>query len=224
MKRKHFKLNNDINDSIPKKKLDEGFEIALPFPMMGGSHGFADHTLEENGIIFINEEISKDSLSYASTKLLAYHYDTSFDKPIQIIINSPGGYTDAGWAFIDLMRYVRNKIITIAVGEIASMATYIFVAGDERVMAPNSSAMIHQFSSGVHGKYGDLLAWNRAWEIEHKKASNLLLDTSKYKNQKDIEKYLLKGTDHFLTPTEMKSHGLCDRIASNKPAKRKVNE
>ena len=51
------------------------------------------------------------------------HFNSGFNEPIQIIINSPGGFTDAGWAFIDMMEFVKNEIITIAVGEIASMAT-----------------------------------------------------------------------------------------------------
>jgi ATP-dependent Clp endopeptidase proteolytic subunit ClpP len=199
------------------KKNDEDDIQIIPLEVLqslsGGGHASAeDQALEQRGIILIDREISKQTLSTAYKKLLYYHFNVSFTDPIQIIINSPGGYCDAGWAFIDLMGFVKNKIVTIAMGEICSMATGIFIAGDERIMSPNCNTMIHQFSDGAQGNYGDLVARSKMWDIETEKEFKHLINCSKYKTKEEILKHLLKENDHWLTPTEMKKHGLCDRI------------
>lgn len=183
--------------------------------------------LEENGIIFLSSEISKEGLERATARLLSLHFDENWpdDREVQILLNSPGGYVDAGLAFIDTMDFVRFPIRTIAVGSIASMATMIFIAGNTRVMSHRSMAMIHHFSTGNFGNYADLIA-NRKMEdrlystiVEH------FIANSKYKTEAEVKKYLLHDKDNWLTPTEMKTHGLCDEItkAKDKKVKKKKN-
>ena len=168
--------------------------------------------LEDRGIIFINSVITKQTLDRAYKRLLSLHFNPNFTDTIQILINSPGGYTDAGWAFIDMMEFVANDIKTVAIGEIASMATSIFIAGDERVMSPNSVAMIHEFSTGTAGNYSELVASRKAEDIEYQKDLDHLIRHSKYTTEAQITTNLLKETDNWLTPQEMKFHGLCDEI------------
>jgi ATP-dependent Clp protease, protease subunit len=64
---------------------------------------------------------------------------------ISIHINSPGGDVGEGWAIYDEIRYLAktHKVITVNDGLCASMASVIFLAGDKRVMRPNSKLMIH---------------------------------------------------------------------------------
>jgi len=173
--------------------------------------------LEDRGIIFINSVITKHTLDRAYKRLLSLHFNPNFTETIQILINSPGGYTDAGWAFIDMMEFVKNPIKTVAIGEIASMATSIFIAGDERVMSPNSIAMIHEFSTGTAGNYSELVASRKAEDIEYQKDLDHLLRHSKYTTETQITTNLLKETDNWLTPKEMKHHGLCDVISEPRP-------
>ena len=177
--------------------------------------------LEDRGILFINSVITKHTLDRAYKRLLSLHFNPNFTDTIQIIINSPGGYTDAGWAFIDMMEFVKNPIKTIAVGEIASMATSIFIAGDQRVMSPNSVAMIHEFSTGTAGNYSELVASRKAEDIEYQKDLDHLLRHSRYTTQAQITSNLLKETDNWLTPAEMSYHGLCDEITEPRPRKKK---
>lgn len=179
--------------------------------------------LESRGIILINSLISKPTLAKATKRLLLLHFNPEFQDDIQIILNSPGGFCDAGWAFLDTMNFVKNRIITIAMGEIASMATSIFITGDHRIMAPNSTAMIHQFSGATEGNYSDLLANRKAEDMEMKRNIAHLIRYSKYVKEKQIKKYILKSHDNWLSPQEMKKHGLCDEvqvIRSRRPKKK----
>jgi ATP-dependent Clp protease protease subunit len=183
-----------------------------------------EQELEQRGIIFILGGISKESLMRAYKKILALHFDKDFSETIQVIINSPGGYTDAAWALIDLFSFCKHPIRTIALGEICSAATNIFISGDERIMALNSCAMIHQFSWQTAGNYSDLVASRKAEDMEHKREIEHLTRHSKYTTKKEVRKHLLLDKDHWLTPEEMKKHGLCDEVSPPKRKKRKTSK
>lgn len=192
-------------------------EEAVPAEILASIFGKDNEKLENRGIIIIGTEISKLALSRATKKLLSLHFNKDFQDEVQIIINSPGGYTDAGWAFIDLMQFVRMPIRTIAMGEICSMATHIFIAGDYRIMAPNSCAMIHQFSWQSSGNYSDLVANRKSEDMEYKKEIRHLIAKSKYSTEKEVREHVLLDKDNWLTPEEMKSHGLCDEVSKPRP-------
>jgi len=195
---------------MSKKKADIVEEVLIGEPIRMPTS--AKEELEDNGIFMLYDEIDKFSVQGIIQKLILLHSKSSFQDEIQIIINSPGGYVNAGWALIDIMNFIRMPVRTIAMGEICSMATYIFIAGSKRIMAPNSIAMIHQFSAENYGKYSDLLASRKAEDIEQAKGIAHLIKNSKYTSEKQIKENLLKSSDLWLTPKEMKKHGLCDAI------------
>jgi ATP-dependent protease ClpP protease subunit len=118
------------------------------------------------------------------------------------------------------MEFVENEIVTVAIGEIASMATSIFIAGDQRIMSPNSVAMIHEFSTGTAGSYAQLVAGRKAEDIEYQKDLSHLIRHSKYTTEAQITTNLLKETDNWLTPKEMQFHGLCDKITAKRKRKK----
>ena len=68
-------------------------------------------------------------------------------KPIKLIINSPGGQVEAGQAVVDAILTSRAPIITIAMGQAMSAAFDIFLAGDRRIIYPNTILMCHSGSS-----------------------------------------------------------------------------
>lgn len=187
----------------------------LPFPFMD----LEKKILEERGIIFISGYITKAALEPAMRRLLLYHFDEDFTDDVQIIINSPGGNLDAGWAFIDLMRFIKNPIRTIGMGEISSMATMIFIAGDHRILAPNAIAMIHQFSAAAMGNYSDLVADRKAQDLSQKQFIKHFVEHSKYKTEKEVKQHILLSHDNYLSPLEMIKHGLADEVF--KPRKRR---
>jgi|SRR3990167_1673627 len=184
----------------------------IPLELMQGGGNRDLDLLESKGILFLEDDISKQSISHTLKKLITLHSDPEFKDTIQIIINSPGGYCDAGWALIDTLGYVKNRVKTIAMGQICSMALSIFIAGDERWMTPNCSAMIHQFLGGGIGNYSDLIAKTKGWDLEMKRQVQHLIKCSNYKSEAQVKKNLLKDYDHYLSPEEMKKHGLCDVI------------
>lgn len=217
LKYSKLKVKNNANPSGCED--EENFVTPVEFLSMMQEQG--EKELEDSGVIIINDYISKQTLARAYRKLIVLHMDDTFKDDIQIILNSPGGYCDAGWAFIDMMAFVKNNIRTIAMGEIASMATSIFIAGDERIISPNTSSMIHQFSDYGEGNYTDLIAKNKMWDMEMEKDIQHILRCSKYKTAAEVKKNILKDSDHWLSPHDMKKHGLCDTIFKPKPRGKK---
>lgn len=73
------------------------------------------------------------------------------EKPIVMIINSPGGSVIDGLAIYDIMRRVTCPIETIGNGMQASMGSILLAGGDTRSMLPNSMVLVHQIMGGARG-------------------------------------------------------------------------
>jgi len=82
---------------------------------------------------------------------------------LNVFINSPGGSVFAGFTIYNILKRNSAKVMTQVDGLAASIASVIFEAGDERVMATNGMLMIHNPMVGIFGyaedlrKYADLL-------------------------------------------------------------------
>ncbi|MGH8112356.1 MAG: ATP-dependent Clp endopeptidase proteolytic subunit ClpP, partial [Rhodanobacteraceae bacterium] len=80
------------------------------------------------------------------------------EKDIQFYINSPGGVVSSGLAIYDTMQFVKPDISTMCVGQAASAASLLLMAGTKgkRYALPNSRIMIHQPSGGAQGQATDI--------------------------------------------------------------------
>lgn len=73
-----------------------------------------------------------------------------------VYINSQGGYVDVGFEIYDYLKSLGKPIKTIGQGMVASIATVIFMAGDTRVLKPNTEFMVHLPSGGVEGNSDEI--------------------------------------------------------------------
>ena len=80
------------------------------------------------------------------------------EKPISMIINSPGGSVSAGLAIYDTMNYISAPVHTLCVGMAASMGAFLLAAGEKghREALPSARIMIHQPSGGSQGMASDI--------------------------------------------------------------------
>jgi len=80
-------------------------------------------------------------------------------KVIEVTIMSPGGSVLEGLAIYDALRAASNKgqeIKTSALGMAASIASIIFMAGDQREVSDNAEIMIHNAHVMTGGNKNDL--------------------------------------------------------------------
>ncbi len=68
------------------------------------------------------------------------------EKPINVILNSPGGSVTDGMAIYDMLRFIRPKVRIVCAGLTASIATIILLAAEkeDRLSLPYTRFLIHQ--------------------------------------------------------------------------------
>lgn len=82
--------------------------------------------------------------------------DECGEEELVVDINSEGGEVFDGFAIAEALRQYPGKVITRAIGGAFSIASVIFAAGDERLMAENAVLMIHDAMSHVSGSADEI--------------------------------------------------------------------
>jgi ATP-dependent Clp protease protease subunit len=152
-------------------------------------------------IIFIGTPIVEAVANIVVAELL-YLESEDPDRDISIYINSPGGSVTDGLAIYDTMRFIKPDVVTICMGQAASMAAVLLAAGTKgkRFSLPNSRILIHQPSvGGIAGQASDVKI--QAEEMIRVRAllSEILAETTgqPYENiDRDVER------DFILSPTQ----------------------
>lgn len=82
------------------------------------------------------------------------------EKDINLYINSPGGIMTTLFVIYDTMQYIKPDVMTICIGQAASMAAVLLAAGaaKKRFALPNSRILIHQphIMGGLSGQATDI--------------------------------------------------------------------
>ena len=80
------------------------------------------------------------------------------DKDINLYINSPGGDITALFAIYDTMQYVKPDVSTTVMGQAASGAAVLLLAGKKgkRFALPHSRILLHQPHGGAEGQAVDI--------------------------------------------------------------------
>lgn len=161
-------------------------------------------------IIFLGTPIT-DEVANIITAQLLYLESVSKKDPIQIYINSPGGYVHAGLGIYDTMQYIEPVVSTICMGLAASMASVILCAGTKgkRYALPHSKIMIHQPMGGAEGQASDILI--AANEIMKTKTE--LINLISIHSNQSIEKISEDvDRDFWMTSKEAKEYGMIDSV------------
>lgn len=132
-------------------------------------------------------------------------------KPIKLMINSPGGLADDGFAIFDMIRFLAAPVYTICTGLAASAATIVMVASprERRFVLPHARVMLHQPSVGVRGTASDIAIGAREILRVRKKANELFAKETGQPLDK-IEKDMHR--DYWMSAEEAVTYGLASRI------------
>ena len=107
--------------------------------------------------IVLADDIDKKQAQKIITQLLLLEAEDP-NAEIKILIDSPGGDADAGFAMYDMIRFVKPRVRTICAGLTASAAVIVLLAAkkEDRLSLPNARVLIHQPSTGVSGSAADI--------------------------------------------------------------------
>lgn len=162
-------------------------------------------------IIFLGMEIDEPMANVIVAELL-YLESEDPDREISIYINSPGGSITAGLAIYDTMHFIRPDIVTICMGQAASMAAILLAAGTKgkRFSLPNSRILIHQPSvEGIEGQATDVKIYAEELLRTRNVLSKILSDLTGQpfeKTDRDVER------DFILSPKRAVEYGLIDAV------------
>lgn len=165
--------------------------------------------------IFFSAPVDDHSAADAIRKLW-YLEAQDAGKPILLIINSPGGSVDSGFAIWDQIKMMRSPVTTLVTGLAASMGSILsLVAGKgKRFATAHSRIMIHQpaIHGIIRGQATDLEI--QAKEILKTRNSiiNIYMEATGKKFE-ILEKALDRDT--WMNAQEALEFGLIDKIVSS---------
>jgi ATP-dependent Clp protease protease subunit len=174
-----------------------------------------ERTLLQNRRLFFSAEVDQESATDAIRKLWYLELNAP-GKPITMIINSPGGSVDAGFAVWDQIKMISSPVTTVVTGLAASMGSILSLCGGKgrRLATPNARILIHQPSihGGVRGQASDLEIHAR----EILKMRSRIIDLYVEATGKDRETIAAAiERDTWLSADEAKEFGLIDRVITN---------
>jgi ATP-dependent Clp protease, protease subunit len=185
---------------------------------MSQENGKKEKGLSDYGIIYLSGAIEDGTSENVCKEIIEYNISGKIDH-IQLIINSAGGSCPAGFAIIDIMEWSRLPIYTTGIGMIASMSLLVFMTGSKgrRVITPRTSMLSHRYTSMTWGNHSQLLANRKEQDLEHDRIVDHYLRYSGIQSKEELEKYLLRDVDTWLTPEEAVKFGLVDLVEPLKP-------
>ncbi len=178
------------------------------------SYDIYSRLLKEN-IIFLGTPIDDTVANLIIAQLLFLEAEDP-ERDISIYINSPGGSITAGLAILDTMAFVRPDIVTICVGQAASMGAVLLAAGTKgkRFSLPNSRIMIHQPSmQGLAGQAADIDIYAKEILRMREMLNKILADASGQSIERvgrDVDR------DYIMGPEQAVEYGIIDRVITSR--------
>ena len=166
--------------------------------------------LLKDRIVMLSGEVNDAVASTIVAQLLFLEAEDP-EKDIYFYINSPGGVVTAGMAIYDTMNYIRPNVVTICIGQAASMGAFLLSSGEKgkRYALPHARIMIHQPLGGAQGQATDIEI--QAKEIlRMKKELNEILASNTGQKLAKVEKDT--DRDNFMSAEEAKTYGMIDEV------------
>ena len=163
-------------------------------------------------VIFLEGEINQDSAMKAC-KTILFLAMTDKDKPIDVIINSPGGEVNAGLMLVDILSSCTAEIHTWCWSISYSMAALLFATGKKRFMLPHAELMLHQplIANHIGGNVSAIKAVSDSLITTSRRLNEILAECTG-KSVEKIEE--ITRTETYFSAEEAVEFGLADEITT----------
>ncbi|MCF3974334.1 ATP-dependent Clp protease proteolytic subunit [Paracoccus salsus] len=203
---RHQWLDDDDDDEEEEDRRHKGDKdegLGLPDGDKIGKLYFKSRTVIVAGAI--NDKLAQRTVAH----LLALAEDS--DKPINILISSPGGHVESGDMIHDVIKFIRPTVRTIGSGWVASAGALIFVAAqkENRYCLPNTRFLIHQPSGGIGGTSSDMMIQAEQVRLMRDRLNHIFAEATGQSVER-IEKDTHR--DFWLNTQEALDYGLLGKI------------
>jgi len=165
-------------------------------------------------IVFLGAPVTDELANLVIAQLLFLEAEDP-DKDIYLYINTPGGLVTAGLAIYDTMQYIKPDVVTICIGQAASMGAVLLAAGTKgkRYALPHSRVLLHQPMGGFEGPAADVDIHAREILRLREELNQIL---AKHTGQ-PIEK-IRRDTDRdfYMTGEQARAYGIVDEVVAHR--------
>lgn len=185
-------------------------EIKAAGKFPGGLDDQVYQRLLQDRIIFLGSQVEDNMANAISAQMLLLAAEDP-DKDIYLYINSPGGSVSAGMAIYDTMQYIKNDVVTVAMGLAASMGQFLLCAGaaGKRYALPNARILMHQPLGGIGGTATDIKIQAEQMSFTKKKMAELIA----FHSGQSLETITTDSDrDRWFDAEEAKKYGLVDHV------------
>ncbi len=154
-------------------------------------------------------EINEDD-EYISKLSLIHGFEYK-PKPIELYIDSYGGYVYQCLGLLNIMQKTKVPVNTIVTGCAMSCGFIIAITGHKRFAYDQATFMYHQVSTGAVGKLKDI----EEDVIETKRLQKFIEEHTLAKTkltEKDLEKCYDQKKDWYFTAKQALKNGIIDSI------------
>jgi ATP-dependent Clp protease, protease subunit len=165
-------------------------------------------------IVFLGTPIDDAVANLVMAQLLHLESEDP-DKDVHLYINSPGGDVASGFAVYDTMQYIKPDVSTIVMGQAASFAAVLVLAGakGKRYALPHARILLHQPHGGAQGQTSDI-------EIQAKeflRYRRLLDEIIAEHTGQPVEKvHSDTDRDFIMTGEQAKEYGVVDEVIASR--------
>ena len=163
-------------------------------------------------IIRVNKFDEKSATDFATKMALAHN---SGQQVIPIVIDSYGGQVYSLMSMVAAIEASDLPVATIVEGKAMSCGAVLLTFGEQgmRFAAPNATVMIHDVSSGGHGKIEELKAdVKEAERLDEKIFTMMARNCGKKDDYFKKKVFTKKHADWFMDAEEAKKHGLVNHL------------
>ncbi len=166
----------------------------------------------QSRVVMVSGEVDPELAERVISQLLVL--DGISKDPIKVVISSPGGHVDSGYAIHDVMRFIASPVLALGVGWVASIAVPILLGApkERRFTLPNTRFLLHQPSGGAGGQAADIrIEAQEILKIRKRINELIALETGQ-----DMEKVCRDSDRNFwMSAEEALAYGLVARIVTN---------
>ncbi len=166
------------------------------------------YELIKKRIVYLFDEVNNESAQSVITQLK--YLASKSNRPICLIINSPGGLVSSGTAIYDVMKMLECniEIYTLGIGKACSMGAFLLAAGSpgKRYASERCELLIHQPLGGAQGQATDISVVAEHIQAVKTMLANLLADNCGRDLSEQMER------DYWMSAAQALEMGLVDHI------------
>lgn len=192
---------------------DLGFD--LPSQMLPDPDEVSYYALEKKRKLYLDFDVGYDVLAI-QRRILRWNLEDAENgvpveqrKPIWLYVHSYGGHLDYMWDLIDTMEASVTPVYTVNIGQCASAAALIFMAGKKRFMMPRAKVVIHEGSAQMAGDSTKVLDASDSYRKELKRMKDYILERTVIPKSTLMKK---RNNDWELDAPYCLENHVCDQV------------